>query len=179
MLTPGGESWRWWIWRDASSSDPSATSCGSSPVLHLECGPVGSSLDVVEFELSSRMGLESLTEQGIPRSTVQERLGLNRSARGGQAGMLRCKQWRPKKAKLERNGDEMQAAFLDLRLSFYTDRAPNPCWIVWNLNSRLIGISKMYDPSSEHVTRIFRLLCNVWRTLRVFWLCFSKISLVL
>jgi len=169
MLTPGGESWRWWIWRDASSSDPSATSCGSSPVLHLECGPVGSSLDLVEFELSSRMGLESLTEQGI--------LGLNRSARGGQAGMLRCKQWRPKKAKLERNGDEMQAAFLDFRLSFYTDRAPNPCWIVWNLNRRLIGISKMYDPSSEHVTRIFRLLCNVWRTLswtyRVFWLCFS------
>jgi len=111
------------------------------------------------------------------RSTVQERLGLNRSARGGQAGMLGCKQWRPKKAKLERNGDEMQAAFLDFRLSFYTDRAPNPCWIVWNLNSRLIGISKMYDPSSEHVTRIFRLLCNVWRTLswtyRVFWLCFS------
>jgi len=50
----------------AGGDESDETHLAQIQVLHLECGPVGSSLDLVEFELSSQMGLESLTEQGIP-----------------------------------------------------------------------------------------------------------------
>ena len=92
-----GESWRWWIWRDASRSDPSATSCGSSPVLHLECGPVGSSLDLVEFELSSQMGLESLTEQGIPDQLCKSVSGWTEAQEAGRPGCSGANNDDPKK----------------------------------------------------------------------------------
>jgi hypothetical protein len=49
-----GESLSWWIWcwclslRSKCQQRALATSYGSSPVVHVECGPVGSSLDLVE-----------------------------------------------------------------------------------------------------------------------------------